>query len=197
MYMSHPTATDGGAMLRNRCISGSLVLRGLDICVHSPSVVGGTIQMAWVSCAIGNVCSWLLLSMDLRVVVDLESTLFFWRYLVRACFSGDGVCYSSNDVRGRIFKSRELDGEHMAIDLIGVSVHELIVGVFLRGLCYLNAFFWISRFERSFVVHVNGDKNESKQTKLVSKKSSPNQRTQPTHQTYQKNEQRHSCETYV
>ncbi len=80
----------------------------------------------------------------------------------------------------------------MAIDLIGVSVHELVVGVFLRGLCYLNAFV---RFEISFVVNVNGEKNESKQTKLVSKKSSPNQRTEPTRQTYQKNEQRHAYET--
>ena len=58
----------------------------------------------------------------------------------------------------------------MALDLIGVSVHELFVGVFLRGLCYLNAFFGMSRFERSFVVHVNGDKNQSKQRNLVSKK---------------------------
>ena len=56
----------------------------------------------------------------------------------------------------------------MAIDLIGVSVHELIVSVFLRGLCYLNAFFGMSRFDRSFVVHVNGDQNESKQRNLVS-----------------------------
>ena len=84
----------------------------------------------------------------------------------------------------------------MAIDLIGVSVYELSVGVFLRGLCYLNAFVGPSRFERSFVVNVNGEKNESKQTKLVSKKSSPNQRTEPTRQTYQKNEQRHTYETY-
>ena len=44
--MFDTTATDGGAIMRNRCISLSQVLRGLDICVHCPSVVGGTIQMA-------------------------------------------------------------------------------------------------------------------------------------------------------
>jgi len=58
----------------------------------------------------------------------------------------------------------------MALDLIGVSVHELFVGAFPRGLCYLNAFFGMSRFERSFVGHVNGDQNQSKQRNLVSKK---------------------------
>ena len=40
-----PMAIDGGAIVRNRCIFGSPVFRGLDICVQSPTVVGGTIHM--------------------------------------------------------------------------------------------------------------------------------------------------------
>ena len=87
----------------------------------------------------------------------------------------------------------------MAIDLIGVSVHELIVGVFLRGLCYLNAFFGMSRFERSFFVNVDGEKNESTHfyIHLSARNHHQNQRKEPTRQTYQKNEQRHSYETYA
>ena len=51
----------------------------------------------------------------------------------------------------------------MAIDLVGVSVRELSVDEFFRGLRYLNAFVASCRFERLFVVNVNGEKNESKQ----------------------------------
>ena len=51
----------------------------------------------------------------------------------------------------------------MAIDLIGVSVQELSVGVFLKELCYLHAFVGPSKFKRSLVININGEIIESKQ----------------------------------
>ena len=84
----------------------------------------------------------------------------------------------------------------MAIDLIGVSVHELSVGVFLRGLCYLNAFFGTSRFERSFVVNVNGEKNESKKRNLSARNHhQTNERNQHGKPTNKSNKVKHMKST--
>ena len=154
------------------------------------------VTFQWDSVWASNVSSSLLKSMDLRVVVDLESTLyslqisgtclFFWRWRM-----------SFEQERQRRFLQNMRDKS----STYGYRPDRCLCS---RALCRCvlertllpECFFGPSRFERSFVVSVNGEKNESKQTKLVSKKSSPNQRTEPTRQTYQKNAQRHTYETY-